>query len=43
LALIDRTPGAAGRATTIDDSGVKHVYESRRWKDFVLRDGQAAD
>ena len=43
LALIDRTPGAAGRVTTIDDNGVKHIYESRRWEDFVLGDGHRAD
>jgi thiamine biosynthesis lipoprotein len=35
LELIEATPGAAGRVVTIDGDQV-HVYESRRWKEFVV-------
>jgi FAD:protein FMN transferase len=33
--LIERTPGAAGRVTTIEGNEVK-VYESKRFKDFLV-------
>ena len=38
LELIERTPGAAGRITTIDGDEVK-VYESSRFRQFLAADG----
>ena len=35
IELIDRTPGAAGRITTIDGGEVK-VYESKRFKEYLV-------
>jgi thiamine biosynthesis lipoprotein len=43
LKLIDQTPRAAGRAVTLDEHGGEQIYESARWRDFVLRDGETAD
>ena len=43
LQLIDTTPGAAGRVVTLDEQGNEHRFESKRWKDFVLKDGASAD
>jgi len=35
IELIDRTPGAAGRITTIDGDEV-NVYESKRFRQFLI-------
>ena len=43
LALIDSTPRAAGRVVTLDEDGTEHKYESKRWKDFVLKEGAGSD
>jgi len=36
LALADRTPATAGRIVTIDGAAKAKVFESSRWKDFVI-------
>ncbi len=36
LALIDATPGAAGRVVIIDEDGTVKTYESKRWREFVV-------
>jgi len=36
LALIDATPGAAGRVVTIEGDQAR-VYESKRWREFVAK------
>lgn len=41
LEIIEKIPGAAARVVTIDDAGHEHVYQSRRFADFVLADEPA--
>ena len=40
IELIEQTPGAAGRITTIEGDAV-HVYESKHFRDFVAAQDQA--
>jgi thiamine biosynthesis lipoprotein len=43
LALIDSIPGAAGRVVELDEQGKEQTFESKRWREFVLRDEGGAD
>lgn len=42
LAIIEKIPGAAARAVTIDEAGHEKVYQSRRWSQFVVREPTTA-
>jgi hypothetical protein len=41
--LIDSIPGAAGRVVELDEQGKEQTFESKRWREFVLRDEGGAD